>query len=396
MKINIKKIFAGVLALALVLTCFTGCGKKETWQKTDDGKVVLEIGFIGPLTGEYANYGISVRNGAKLAVEEINKNGGVNGFELKLLEADSEASGEKASAAYGKLIDDGMKLSMGGVLSGETKDIVAAAKDDGILILSASASALDCIGESNAFRLCFNDPQQGEIAAQAIYDKKLANKVAILYDNGNDYCVGNVETFTRKAEELGIEIVSTQTFTESTNTDFTTQLTAIKNSGAELVFIPIYAADAAKILRQAAQMQLDIDWFGADGLDGLIKKCGDNVADAEGVLLLTPFYADSEEGVTKSFVDAYKAKYDGVVPDQFAADGYDVIYAMVEAIKQAGVNSENVIDMAISDFNSKLVAAMTKIEVNGATGKMTWTADGETFKTPKILKIEDGKTVVVD
>lgn len=395
MKINVKKAFAAVLVLAMAVMCLTACGSKETWKKTDDGKVILEIGFIGPLTGENANYGTSVRNGAQLAVDEINKNGGFNGFELKLIEADSEASGEKAVSGYGKLMDDGMKISMGGVLSGETKDIVAAAKDDGILILSASASALDCISESNAFRLCFNDPQQGEIAAQTIKDRNLATNVAILYDNGNDYCVGNVETFTKKAAQLGINIVTTQTFTESTNTDFQTQLTAIKNSGAELVFIPIYAADAAKILRQAAQMSLDIDWFGADGLDGLIGKCGNNVADAEGVLLLTPFYADSTDSFTKNFVTSYNEKY-GKIPDQFAADGYDVIYTMMAAVKQAGVTSENVTDMSIADFNSKLVAAMTQIEVEGTTGKMTWTSDGETIKTPKILKIENGKTVVVD
>lgn len=395
MKVNFKKAFAAVLVLAMAVMCLTACGNKETWKKTDDGKMILEIGFIGPLTGENANYGISVRNGAKLAVEEINRNGGFNGFELKLIEADSEASGEKAVAGYGKLMDDGMKISMGGVLSGETKDIVAAAKDDGILILSASASALDCISESNAFRLCFNDPQQGEIAAQTIKDRNLANKVAILYDNGNDYCVGNVETFTAKAAQLGIEIVTTQTFTESTNTDFQTQLTAIKNSGAELVFIPIYAADAAKILRQAAQMSIEIDWFGADGLDGLIGKCGDNVADAEGVLLLTPFYADSTDSFTKNFVESYNEKY-GKIPDQFAADGYDVIYSMMAAVKQAEITSDVVESMSIADFNSKLVAAMTKIEVEGTTGTMTWTSNGETIKTPKILKIENGKTVVVD
>jgi len=391
-----KKILAITLVLVMAALCFVSCGKKnDVWTTTEDGKVVLEIGFTGPLTGEYANYGISVRDGAKLAVEEINANGGLAGFELKLLEADSAGSGEKAVQGYGKLIDDGMKVSLGGTLSGENKEVVAAAKNDGLLILTPSASALDSIGEPNAFRLCFNDPQQGEIAANAIKNKGLATKVAILYDNGNDYCVGNVDTFKEKAAELGITIVSEQTYTESTNTDFTTQLTAIKNSGAELVFFPIYAADAAKILRQAAQMSLDIEWFGADGLDGLIEKCGDNVADAEGVLLLTPFYADSQEGVAKTFVDAYKAKY-GKTPDQFAADGYDCIYTIVAALKQAGITSENIVSMAIPDFNSKMVAAMTKIEVTGATGTMKWTADGETVKEPMILKIVGGKTVVAD
>ena len=391
-----KKILAITLVLVMTALCFAGCGKKnDVWKTTEDGKVILEIGFTGPLTGEYANYGISVRDGAKLAVEEINAKGGVNGFELKLLEADSGGSGEKAVQGYGKLIDDGMKVSLGGTLSGENKDIVAAAKNDGLLILTPSASALDSIGEPNAFRLCFNDPQQGEIAANTIKNKNLATKVAILYDNGNDYCVGNVDTFKTKAAALGINIVTEQTYTESTNTDFTTQLTAIKNSGAELVFFPIYAADAAKILRQAAQMSLDIEWFGADGLDGLIEKCGDNIADAEGVLLLTPFYADSQEGVAKTFVDAYKAKY-GKTPDQFAADAYDCIYTIVAALTKGGLNADNVVAMSIEDFNAKMIAAMTQIEVTGATGTMKWTADGETVKEPMILKIVNGKTVVVD
>lgn len=391
-----KKILAITLVLVMTALCFASCGKKnDVWTKTENGGLYLEIGFTGPLSGEYANYGISVRDGAKLAVEEINAKGGINGFELKLLEQDSQGSGDKAVQAYGKHVDDGMKVSLGGTLSGENKDIVAAAKEDGILILTPSASALDSIGEANAFRLCFNDPQQGEIAANTIKSKGYASKVAILYDNGNDYCVGNVETFKAKATALGIEIVTEQTYTESTNTDFNTQLTAIKDSGAELVFIPIYAADAAKVLRQAAQASLDVKWFGCDGLDGLIEKCGDNVADAEGVFLLTPFYADSQDGVAKTFVDAYKAKY-GKTPDQFAADGYDCVYTIVEAIKKAAITSENVVSMEIADFNKKLVAAMTQIEVTGATGTMTWTADGETVKEPMILKIVGGKTVVAD
>ncbi len=391
-----KRILAVLLVSIMLLATLAGCQKNdETWKKTDDGKTLLEIGFIGPLTGEYANYGISVRNGALLAIDTINAAGGVNGFQLKLLEEDSKGSIDDATASYGRLIDNGMKVSLGGTLSGENKAIVAAAKDDGLLILTPSASALDSIGEPNAFRLCFNDPQQGEIAAQTIKDKALANKVAVLYDSGNDYCVGNVETFEKKAKELGIEIVEKQTYTESTNTDFTTQLTAINNSGAELVFIPIYAAEAAKILRQAAQMDCKVKWFGADGLDGLIEKCGSNVADAEDVLLLTPFYADSDSGVAKTFTDAYKARF-GSTPDQFAADGYDCVYTIVEALKNAEITSESVATLAIEDFNKKLIAAMTKIEVTGATGTMKWTADGETVKAPMILQIKNGKTVVYE
>ncbi len=391
-----KRILALALAAVMVIIGLCSCQKNDdAWKKSDDGKTLFEIGFIGPLTGEYANYGTSVRNGALLAIDTINAAGGVNGFKLQLLEEDSKGNLDDATASYGRLVDKGMKVSLGGVLSGENKAIVAAAKDDGLLLLTASASALDSIGEPNAFRLCFNDPQQGEIAAQTIKDKNLATKIALLYDSGNDYCVGNIETFEKKAGDLGLTITTKQTYTESTNTDFTTQLTAIQNSGAELVFMPIYAAEAAKILRQAAQMELDIKWFGADGLDGLIEKCGDNVADAEDVLLLTPFYADSDSGVAKTFTDAYKARF-GATPDQFAADGYDCVYTIVEAIKSAGVTSDTVVSMAIADLNAKLIAAMTKIEVTGATGTMKWTADGETVKAPMILQIKGGKTVVYE
>jgi branched-chain amino acid transport system substrate-binding protein len=161
-----------------------------------------------------------------------------------------------------------MHVSLGGVLSGETKNIVANSAESGILVLTPSASAMDAINKDNAFRVCFNDPQQGLYAAEIIKEKNLATKIALFYDNSNDYCVGNAETFKSKAAEIGLEIVKEQTYTEATNTDFSTQITAIKESGAELVFMPIYYSDAAKFLRQASSNGLDTVFFGVDGLDG--------------------------------------------------------------------------------------------------------------------------------
>ena len=287
-----------------------------------------------------------------------------------------------------------MDISLGGVLSGETNEIVAASVESGMLLLTPTASAPKCIGQPNAFRVCFNDSQQGEVAAQQIKNYGLATKIALFYDNGSDYSMGNIETFTVKAEELGLEIVTTQTYSETSNTDFSTQITAIKNSGAELVFMPIYYNDAAKFLRQARTAELDVVYFGVDGLDGVIAECGEaNKSDCEDVILMTPFYADSEQEVIKNFVDTYNTKHNAI-PDQFAADGYDAIYAIVEALKAAGYTTgETIESVSVEGFNAALISAMTKINVTGATGTMKWTADGETTKTPLVLQIKDSKYV---
>lgn len=385
------KVFAAALVAVLMLMSVASCGSNEKWPvDKETGLTELLIGGIGPTTGENANYGNSVKNGAKLAVDEINAAGGVNGFKLVLSFQDSQGSAESAVSAYGKLMDLGMKVSLGGTLSGENASIVAAAKADDVLLLSPSASSVSAIaGNDKAFRVCFSDPSQGTASAKYIKDFDLAKKIAVLYDSSNDYCQGLYDTFKTECEAVGLDIVTVQTYTNTTNTDFSAQISAIKASGAELVFLPIYAADAAKILTQAAQTKAfeGMIPFGCDGLDGILDKIS-NKADAEGVMLLTPFAADAVDANVKAFVEAYKKAYDKT-PDQFAADGYDAVYAIAEALKSAGITSDNK-----DDFTSRLVAAMTKTTVNGVTGKMTWTADGETAKDAKAMVIKNGTAVL--
>ena len=374
------KILCLLLAAALCAALFAACNG-------DGGdEAVFLIGGCGPLTGDYANYGTSVRNGAQIAVDEINAAGGVNGFKLVLQYEDTKGSGDDAKTAYGKLMDDGMKVSLGGVLSGENKVVVAEAKDDGILILSPSASALESIaGNDAAFRVCFNDPAQGVIPADVIADTKMAEKVAVFYGSDNDYCVGLYESFKTECEKKGIQIVDVQTFTSGTSTDFSTQINSIKNSGATLVFLPIYAAEAATFLTQAKDVLTDVKFFGCDGLDGILTKVSD-VSLVEGLLVLTPFAADEPGALVKNFVTEYKKRFN-TVPDQFAADGYDAVYSIVEAMKKAAVTPENVKD---SGFNASMVAAMTQISVTGLTGTLKWTADGETDKAVKVMVIKNG------
>ncbi|MEE0968672.1 MAG: ABC transporter substrate-binding protein, partial [Clostridia bacterium] len=370
-----------VLALLMVVSCaaLASCGGEEKDAN------VLVIGGIGPLTGGHANYGNSVKNGAQIAVDEINAAGGFNGFTIKLDFQDSAGDADSAVAAYGKQMDDGMMVSLGGVLSGETAAIVAAAKEDGILLLTPSASADDAIkGSDSAFRVCFSDSSQGVAAANYIGANNLPKKVAIFYQSDIDYSYGLYKSFEATAAANNIEIIAVESFTKDTSIDFSTQITAIQNSGAELLFMPIYADEASTFLTQASgKLDPNMLLFGCDGLDGILGKVADTAV-CENVLLLTPFAADNSDAKVQAFVNTYKEKHNAT-PDQFAADGYDAVYAIKAAIEKANVTNEDQ-----KDLNSRLVAAMTEITVEGITGTMTWSADGETTKNAQVMIIKSG------
>lgn len=385
-----KKFLSLFLATAMLVSVFTGCGAKpegDISKEVGEGKVLM-IGGSGPLTGDYATYGVSVKQGAELAVKEINEKGGVNGVTLQVKIEDDQADPALAVNAYASLFDAGMKVSLGGVTSGACIAASEEANKDGMLMLTPSGSQKDCTKYPGGFRVCFTDPDQGLYAANFMAENKMAKSVAILYDKSNDYSSGIVANFEKQAKEVGLNIVEKQAFTDQSNTDFSVQLQAVKSSGAELLFMPIYAQEAAYVLTQAEKVGLKVIFFGCDGLDGIIEKIGkDNVKATEGVVLLTPFAADSQEPVSKAFTDAYKASYNST-PDQFAADGYDAIYAITEAFKSTGMS-----DVTTKDFNEQMIAAMTKITVKGATGTMTWSADGEPAKSATAVKIVNGAYV---
>lgn len=374
------KIACLLLAMTMVLGLFAGCASKEAAAEDKD----VLLGLIGPMTGDYANYGNSVRNGAQIAVDEINAAGGVNGYTFSLSAQDSQGDPDSAVAAYGKLVDDGLDVSLGCVLSGEAQSVITAAKADDVLIVTASSSALDCIaGNEKAFRVCFNDPSQGSSSADYIMDNNLGTKVAVFYQSDIDYSAGLYETFKAQAAERGLEIVSEQTFTAGSATDFSTQINAIRDSGCDVVFLPIYAAEASVFLTQAQGKLTDITYFGCDGLDGLQTKVSD-LSMIEGVMMLTPFAADAPDALTKSFVTKYAELYDNAIPDQFAADGYDAVY-IVKAVMEATGKTP-----ADADFTAALVQAMYEIEYAGLTGTMTWDESREPNKAAKAMVFVDG------
>ena len=378
-----KKFLGLLLAGAMLASSFTGCSGKAS----SSNEKTLLIGGTGPLTGDYATYGISVQKGAQIAVDEINEKGGVNGYTVKLEVEDDQADPQQAVQAYAKLMDNGMNLSLGSTTSGACVALVKEAKEDGIITMTPSASQKEATAYGNNFRVCFLDPDQGTYSADFIKENNLATKVAVLYDKSNTYSVGVYEAFAKEAEKLGLNIVTTQAFTDSSNTDFSSQIQAVKNSGAELLFMPFYQQEAAAVLMQAQGVLENVTYFGVDGMDGVLEKLGtENQAIANGVMLLTPFSASSSDPTVANFVAKYKEKYNAT-PDQFAADAYDAVYALCAAFEKAGLETDD------PEFNQAVAKAMTEIEVTGATGVMTWSADGECKKQAKAVVISDGAYV---
>ena len=374
-----KKFFCMMMAVLMVLA-MTACGGEKTPTPNQDETETIRIGGIGPLSGGYANYGFSVKNGAQLAVDEINAAGGINGKQVELSFQDSQADPESAVNAYGKLMDWGMQVSLGGVLSGETASIVAAAREDNIMLITPSGSADKCIdGNSRAFRVCFYDSFQGAAAAQYIKNNNMVDTVGILYQSDIDYSVGLYNAFVEECGKSGITIAETQTFTDATKTDFSTQINALVASGVKVVFMPFYAEEASTFLTQArGKFADDVYFFGADGLDGILGKVEQDPTIANNVLMLTPFAADDPAENVQAFVKAYQAAYNAT-PDQFAADAYDAVYVIKAAVEKAGTTD-----------GDAMAAAMASLEVAGVTGTMTWNADGNTNKNASAILYYDG------
>ena len=198
----------------------------------------FKLGGTGPLTGAAAIYGVAAKNGATIAVEEINAKGGDIQFDLRY--EDDVHDAEKAVNAYNTLKDWGMQLSLGSVTSKPAEATSVKNNEDRIFALTPSASSTATIeGKDDVYQMCFMDPNQGSASATYISEKKLGTKIAVIWKNDDVYSKGIHETFVAKAEELGLEIVSDTTFADGNDTDFSVQLTDAQKNGADLVFLPM-------------------------------------------------------------------------------------------------------------------------------------------------------------
>ena len=410
-----KKFLAMIMALAMVLA-LVACGgnnaadnssKNDSSSASDsaDGAAAFKIGGTGPLTGGAAIYGTAVANAAKIAVEEINALGGLQ-FELKF--EDDAHDAEKAVNAYNTLKDWEMQIFLGSVTSAPGVATSAEANADNMFFLTPSGSSTDVLGgvadpltgtvniprKGNVFQLCFMDPNQGSASAQYIKDQNLGSNIAVIYKNDDVYSTGIYNSFAAKAQELGLNIVSTTTFTTDSQTDFSVQIADAKDNGADLIFLPMYYDAASLILTQADAIGYAPKFFGVDGMDGILGVEGFDTALAEGVMLLTPFNADAEDQLTKDFVAKYQDTY-GEIPNQFAADSYDCVYAIYAALQNVGATP----DMTASELCDLLVAEFTSdsFSFDGLTGDgMTWDETGAVTKSPKGMVINNGAYVGMD
>lgn len=394
-----KRIFAMLMAAGMMVGLLSGCGDSGKTTNAD----AFQIGGTGPLTGGAAIYGNAVKNGAQLAVDEINAKGGI---QLELRHEDDVNDAEKAVNAYNTLKDWGMQIFLGSVTSTPCVATSQEANADHIFSLTPSASSTDVLGgvvnpltgtidvprKDTSFQMCFVDPNQGSASAQYISDKGLANKIAVIYKNDDVYSTGVYNSFQSKADELGLEVVSVTTFTTDTQTDFSVQISDAQKNDADLVFLPMYYEAASLILSQASQKGYAPKFFGVDGMDGILSLDGFDTALAEDVMLLTPFNADSSDEATQKFVKSYQEKF-GDTPNQFAADAYDCIYAIYQVLTEKNATP----DMSASDLCDLLIDGFTTTTFDGLTGDgMTWGIDGAITKSPKGMVIKDGAYVGMD
>ncbi len=389
MKKVLSLMLIALLAFSMV-ACSSEPAQESESQAEGSTAQVIKIGGIGPVTGAAAAYGSAVKNAAELAVDEINAMGTDVQFELNF--QDDEHDPEKAVNAYNTLKDWDMQILLGAVTSAPCIAVAAEAEVDNVFLLTPSATAEDAIATDNAFRICFSDPEQGQLPANYFAESEIATKFAVIYDSSDTYSTGIHDAFIAQAESLGLEIVADEAYTADSNTDFNVQLQKAKNAGAELIFLPIYYSDASLILTQADSMGYAPMFFGADGLDGILTVENFDTSLAEGAMLMTPFTASATDEPTVNFVTAYNEAY-GEDPNQFAANAYDSIYAIYDACVAGSVTA----DMSADEICEILKTQFTSMTFNGLTGSdVTWSADGAPTKAPIIFKIENGIYVPVD
>lgn len=398
-----KKFVSGMLAavMALSLAACSGNNSSDTSSAQDSqastsegaSQATIKLGGIGPTTGGNAQYGNAVKNGEQLAVDEINAAAGYTVFELKF--EDDESDPETALNAYNALKDWGMQVLVGPVTSDPSLNVASECVNDNMFMLTPSASAEDvALTGSNIFQMCFTDPNQGVVSANYIADNNLGTKIGIIYDSSDPYSTGIYTAFMAQAQELGLNVVvSDASFTADNKSDLSTQVTKCQEAGADLVFLPIYYNEASQVLIAADRIGYEPTFFGCDGMDGILGVEGFDTSLADGLMMLCPFSAFGDDETTTTFVSAYKAAYNDETPNQFAADAYDCVYAIYQALQDGTISP----DMSSSEMCDALTTAFTSMTFNGTTGEgQTWDENGMISKEPKVYIIESGAYVLAD
>ncbi len=399
-----KKLISASLAAAMALS-LAACGSTGTEASsaaesttassaaTAEGSATpIKLGGIGPTTGGNAAYGIAVQQGTELAVQEINEAAGYTVFEMQF--EDDESDPETALNAYNTLKDWGMQILVGTVTSNPSLTVGAEAANDNMFMLTPSASAEEVATTGdNIFQMCFTDPNQGKAAADYIAEHQLGSQIGIIYDSSDAYSSGIYQAFVAEAEANGLTIVAQPSFPADNKSDLSPQVAQCQDAGADLVFLPIYYQEASQVLVAANRTGYAPTFFGCDGMDGILGVEGFDTTLANGLMMLCPFSAYGEDETTVTFVNNYKAAFNDEVPNQFAADAYDCVYAIYQCVEDGTITP----DMSVSDMCEALKGAFTSMTFSGTTGEgQTWDGNGMISKEPKVYTIQDGAYVLAE
>ncbi|MCL2392745.1 MAG: ABC transporter substrate-binding protein [Oscillospiraceae bacterium] len=401
-----RSIIALVLALMMCVALVAACGETPpagptgptdptaggTTNGTDaSGEEVTEvhIGLLGPWTGGAAYFGVSVRNGALLYIENFNAQGGL---QIRVTDRDEEGDSARAVTMYHDLVDAGVTAIIGSVTSGPTMAVVPEAFADGMPMISGTATHAGVTvnqdtGEvfTNMFRSCFIDPFQGVKMAEFAHEILSARTAAVLYAHDIDYSIGLMQAFVDRAAEIGLEVIHIETFADEAP-DFTAQLTNIAAANPDVVFIPVYNRHTALIGPQSAAAGVTATMLGADGWAGTLDAIADP-STVEGAFYLTGFTYESEEQHIIDFIERFEAQY-GIMPNMFAAQAYDAAAILIRAIEGAIAAG---LTPGTDEFKQATIANMAATDIEGVTGRITFDRYNNPQKTAFILQIIDGE-----
>lgn len=406
------KIMCLILALSMLFACMSGCASsakteaekpaqadtetespaaEETAPSEEGGEIVIAL--ITNTTGDYAQYGIPVHNGAMLYIDQLNEAGGINGKQIKVLEYDDKADGVESVNAFNLACDKGITAVIGSVLTGATIALADATYEVNMPQITASATAagvtvIEDTNEirTNVFRSCFIDPFQGEKMADYAYNVLGAATAAVFYQTGNDYSEGVMQAFVDKAAELGLEIVASEAFAEG-DKDYKAQMTNIAAKNPDVVFAPIYYAEAGLAVTQARQAGLTATFLGGDGF-GSIKDYA-SAEDLEGTVYCSG-YAPGTESVAQFEAD-YQTVYGEAVPNMFAPLAYDAAMIMCEGLKAA---EEAGLTAGTEEYKQAVIDAIASMDgVAGITGTYSFDENNNPIKSAAIIELTGGDEV---
>jgi branched-chain amino acid transport system substrate-binding protein len=384
-----KRILAAVLSAVMLAASAFGCaqgGNKQPVSENTKAGDTIKIGGLAPLTGNVSVYGVATNNGIKMAVDEINKAGGVLEKQIEYIVYDEKGDPIEAVNAYNKLVQDDKIIALiGDVTSKPTIAVAQKAVKDRIPMITATGTTADITkAGDNVFRACFIDPYQGELMAEYAAKKLNAKTAAIIYDNGDDYSTGVADAFEKEAKEAGITITNKEAY-QPGSVDFKSQLTKIKAGNPDVLMIPVYYSDVALIAAQAKDIGIKSKLLGADGWDGVLEKIDKSNLDAvKDCYFCSQYSPENKDEKLQNFLKQYTEKYKSEA-NMFAVLGYDALGMMAAAINKAGsVDSE------------KIIEALKNLEYKGLTGSTTFDENRNPVRDAVITTIADGKYKFVE